>query len=99
MRTSPGTRPALVKEIDKLTGLRKDSLKFSYLVLRKDGLTLKDVCGSKIIPCGERAAGFEGQAGILCLRAAEGGWSRGWIRTQLQEMNYTSTATGGLRQL
>jgi len=39
----PWDPPAFVKEIDKLTGLRKDSLKFSYLVLRKDGLTLKDV--------------------------------------------------------
>jgi ribosomal protein RSM22 (predicted rRNA methylase) len=39
----PWDPPALVKEIDKLTGLRKDSLKFSYLVLRRDGLTLKDV--------------------------------------------------------
>jgi ribosomal protein RSM22 (predicted rRNA methylase) len=39
----PWAPPALVKEIDKLTGLRKDSLKFSYLVLRKDGLTLKGV--------------------------------------------------------
>jgi len=41
----PWDPPALVKEIDKLTGLRKDSLKFSYLVLRKDGLSLSDVCG------------------------------------------------------
>jgi hypothetical protein len=32
----------MVKEIDRLTGLRKDSLKFSYLVFRKDGLSLKD---------------------------------------------------------
>ncbi len=38
----PWDPPALVKEIDKLTGLRKDSLKFSYLVLRKDRLSLKD---------------------------------------------------------
>jgi len=39
----PWDPPALVKEIDKLTGLRKDSLKFSYLVLRKDRLSLQDV--------------------------------------------------------
>jgi ribosomal protein RSM22 (predicted rRNA methylase) len=38
----PWDPPALVKEIDRLTGLRKDSLKFSYLVLRKDGLSLAD---------------------------------------------------------
>ena len=38
----PWDPPTLVKEIDKLTGLRKDSLKFSYLVLRKDGLSLRD---------------------------------------------------------
>jgi len=41
----PWDPPTLVKEIDKLTGLRKDSLKFSYLVLRKDRLSLSDVCG------------------------------------------------------
>ena len=35
--------PLIIKEIDKLTGLRKDSLKFSYLVLRKDKLSLTDV--------------------------------------------------------
>jgi len=41
----PWEPPSLVREIDKLTGLRKDSLKFSYLVLRRDGLSLTDVCG------------------------------------------------------
>ena len=41
----PWGPPALVQEIDKLIGLRKDSLKFTYLVLRKDGLSLADVCG------------------------------------------------------
>jgi ribosomal protein RSM22 (predicted rRNA methylase) len=34
--------PALITELDKLTGLRKDSLKFSYLVLRKDGVSQID---------------------------------------------------------
>ncbi|HEY6011787.1 MAG TPA: small ribosomal subunit Rsm22 family protein [Nitrospirota bacterium] len=42
----PWEPPALVREIDALTGLRKDSLKFSYLVLRKDRLSLADVCGT-----------------------------------------------------
>ncbi len=37
--------PAVIKEIDSLTGLRKDSLKFSYLVLRKDRLSLADILG------------------------------------------------------
>jgi len=41
----PWDPPEVVKEIDKKTGLRKDSLKFSYLVLRKDGLSLSDICG------------------------------------------------------
>ncbi len=41
----PWEPPALIKEIDRLTGLRKDSLKFSYVVLRKDGKTLSDVFG------------------------------------------------------
>lgn len=39
----PWDAPALVRELDKLTGLRKGSLKFSYLVLRKDGKSLSDV--------------------------------------------------------
>jgi ribosomal protein RSM22 (predicted rRNA methylase) len=41
----PWDPPALIKEIDRLTGLRKDSLKFSYLVLRKDGCSLTDLFG------------------------------------------------------
>jgi ribosomal protein RSM22 (predicted rRNA methylase) len=44
----PWDPPTLVKEIDKLTGLRKDSFKFSYLVLRKDRLSLVDVCGPNV---------------------------------------------------
>ncbi len=42
----PWEPPAVIQEIDRLTGLRKDSLKFSYLVLRKDGLSLADVYGA-----------------------------------------------------
>jgi ribosomal protein RSM22 (predicted rRNA methylase) len=42
----PWEPPAVIQEIDKLAGLRKDSLKFSYLVLRKDGLSLADVYGA-----------------------------------------------------
>ncbi len=38
----------LVREIDRLTGLRKDSLKFSYLILRNDGAALRDNSGEKI---------------------------------------------------
>jgi SAM-dependent methyltransferase len=41
----PWDPPALIKEIDRLTGLRKDSLKFSYLVLRKNGRSLTDLFG------------------------------------------------------
>lgn len=41
----PWEPPALIKEIDKLTGLRKDSLKFSYMVLRKDSRSLSDMFG------------------------------------------------------
>jgi ribosomal protein RSM22 (predicted rRNA methylase) len=41
----PWNPPALIKEIDKLTGLRKDSLKFSYIVLRKDSRSLSDMFG------------------------------------------------------
>ncbi len=41
----PWEPPSLVRDIDLLTGLRKESLKFSYLVVRKDGLSLADICG------------------------------------------------------
>jgi ribosomal protein RSM22 (predicted rRNA methylase) len=41
----PWEPPPIVKEIDKLAGLRKDSLKFSYVVLRKDNLSLMDYYG------------------------------------------------------
>ncbi len=41
----PWRPPELVREIDELTGLRKDSLKFSSVVLRKDGRSLAEVCG------------------------------------------------------
>ena len=41
----PWDAPALIKEIDRLTGLRKDSLKFSHLVLRKDYRSLVDLFG------------------------------------------------------
>lgn len=41
----PWNPPAIIEEIDRLTGLRKDALKYSYLVLRKDGLSLSDLHG------------------------------------------------------
>ena len=36
----PWEAPSLIRALDKLTGLRKDALKFSYLVLRRDGISL-----------------------------------------------------------
>ena len=42
----PWEPPAVIREIDERAGLRKDSLKFSYLVMRKDGLSLADVYGA-----------------------------------------------------
>ncbi len=41
----PWNPPELIKSIDALTGLRKDSVKFSYLVIRKDTLSLTDIHG------------------------------------------------------
>ena len=38
----PWHPPALVKEIDRSVGFIKDALKFSYLVLRRDGRTIVD---------------------------------------------------------
>jgi len=42
----PWDPPEIITAIDRRIGLRKDSLKFSYLVLRKGGLTLADTCGA-----------------------------------------------------
>ncbi len=39
----PWDPPALIQKIDKLTGLKKDSLKFSYAVIRKDSMSLADL--------------------------------------------------------
>lgn len=44
----PWDPPEIVQEIDDHIGLRKDSLKFSYLVLRKDGLCLADIYGGNV---------------------------------------------------
>lgn len=44
----PWEPPLLVQEIDRITGLRKDALKFSYLVLRKNGPSLSDVLGRNL---------------------------------------------------
>jgi len=38
----PWTPPAVVQEIDRAVGFIKDALKFSYLLLRKDGLTIAE---------------------------------------------------------
>jgi SAM-dependent methyltransferase len=37
--------PGTIRDIDARTGLRKDALKFSYLVLRQGGLSLRDMVG------------------------------------------------------
>lgn len=39
---APWDAPSALEELDALTGLRRDSLKFSYLTVRKDGRTLAD---------------------------------------------------------
>ena len=41
----PWDPPAVIRELDGLTGLRKDSLKFSWIVFRKDGRSAADFCG------------------------------------------------------
>lgn len=38
----PWTPPAMVRDIDRAVGFIKDALKFSYLLLRKDGLTITE---------------------------------------------------------
>ncbi len=42
----PWEPPDIIREVDRLTGLRKDSLKFSYLVIRRDTLSLRDIYGN-----------------------------------------------------
>jgi len=39
--------PQIVEEIDKRTAFEKRSLKFSYLLIRKDGLSLRDLIGDR----------------------------------------------------
>lgn len=39
---------ATIQLLDSLTGLRKDSLKFSYLIIRKDSKSLADVYGDNV---------------------------------------------------
>jgi len=41
----PWEPPELVRDIDRLTGLRKDSLKFSYMIFQKERVSLKDRYG------------------------------------------------------
>ena len=43
----PWEAPPLISALDKLTGLRKDALKFSYLVLRLDNISLSDAYGTE----------------------------------------------------
>ena len=43
----PWTPPVMVQEIDRAVGFIKDALKFSYLLLRKDGLTIAE-CGPQV---------------------------------------------------
>jgi len=44
----PWEAPEIIKEIDKLTGLKKESIKFSYFILRKDPGSLIDIYGPDI---------------------------------------------------
>lgn len=44
----PWDPPDLIKEIDRIIGLRKDSLKFSYIILRKDSLSVTDIYDCKV---------------------------------------------------
>ena len=44
----PWDAPDLIQELDRHTGLRKDSLKFSWLILRKDGITCADAFGEGV---------------------------------------------------
>ena len=44
----PWDAPELLRELDRHTGLRKDSLKFSWLILRKDGITFADALGEGV---------------------------------------------------
>ena len=41
----PWDPPELIMDIDRLTGLRKDSLKFSYMIFQKERASLTDLYG------------------------------------------------------
>lgn len=66
----PWTPPAVVREIDRETGFIKDALKFSYLLLRKDGLTIAErgahvyrVVSDVMVMKGDRRAWLCNEAG------------------------------------
>lgn len=66
----PWTPPAVVREIDRAVGFIKDALKFSYLLLRKDGLTVAErgpqvyrVVSEVMVMKGDRRAWLCNEAG------------------------------------
>ena len=66
----PWEAPPLIRALDKLTGLRKDALKFSYLVLRRDEeLAVRRVRRGSL-PRGERTARLERGEGQSTTSAA-----------------------------
>jgi hypothetical protein len=68
----PWVPPAVIQEIDRAVGFIKDAIKFSYLVLRKDGRTIVDrhpalhrVVSEKLMMKGEQRIWLCNEAGRL----------------------------------
>jgi len=66
----PWEPPALIREIDKLIGLRKDSLKFSYMVMRSDRRSLTDVFGGQCFRVVSEPLASKGKAEFYLCGAA-----------------------------
>ncbi len=62
----PWSPPPRVQEVDQLTGLRKDALKFSYLVLRRDRLALSDIAGSGALRVVSEPLVSKGKIELFC---------------------------------
>jgi len=69
----PWNRPAIIDELDRRTGLSKESLKYSYLVVTRAGRTLSDATAAdwRVVSDHHRAKGRSwaflcGRAGPMC---------------------------------
>ncbi|MEW6735299.1 MAG: small ribosomal subunit Rsm22 family protein [Acidobacteriota bacterium] len=67
-------RPSIITQLDKLIGNRKESLKFSYLILRRDGRSLIDtIASSSKTSCWRLVSDPHSEKGKTLIYACGGG--------------------------